>query len=103
MTKNTEWKYRGHVIVKCTVGIGEPYTDMETGETYRTLDDARQGVRDSIRGAAEYRVRIAEIHAKAHDYLSEIGKRGGSAKSESKAKASVENGKKGGRPKAKKD
>jgi len=35
-------------------------------------------------------------------YLSAIGKRGGSAKSNAKAEASRANGKKGGRPKRKK-
>jgi hypothetical protein len=36
-------------------------------------------------------------------YLSELGKKGGSVKSERKARASAENGKKGGRPKRRKE
>jgi hypothetical protein len=41
----------------------------------------------------------APVHPEVHKFLSVIGKKGGSSKSPYKVKASIDNGKLGGRPK----
>jgi len=40
-----------------------------------------------------------KMYGQIHDYLAQLGRRGGSAKSKAKANASRQNGKLGGRPK----
>ena len=60
-------------------------------------------VRESFMSETERLIDAARVDAELSMMAASLGKKGGEIRSEAKAKASRENGKKGGRPRKKKD
>jgi len=79
--------------IRQTMRRGEPDV-VQDGRHYRIIHLER----GTPTGSDQWTSHIEIMGSPVHDYLAEIGCKGGQAKSPAKARASVANGAKGGRP-----